>query len=666
MQLEPIIAAKLKSFQESFELENIQAGIAFGRFVNHSILSSHQPDAFSADSELLEKICVDGEWDTGIDGLAVLLNGLVVKDHSDIESMMTQFRYVNVEFVFIQSKYKPGFDSAEFLKFIAGVRDFLSIDPKLPQNDKIKEALELKKYILSDKFVSKWDNNPFVRLYYVAMGRWRNTNTHLLALAKQAQEDIFSLDTYENPEILFIDSEALKNICDSNENRFDVTVAAYDIMELTPVHGVENSCIAVCYGSEFIKILENSSGEIRKALFDDNVRDYQGENAVNSEILRTIIKEPEKFILLNNGVTIVCDDFKTSTKKITIKNPQIVNGCQTSHVVFTAYKKKADLSNLPINIKVISTKDVNISNQIVRGTNRQNLVLEEAFETTKPFHQKLEEFFNAYSAEPVKIYYERRSKQYRHLHTIKNTQIINLQVLMHSFVGMMLNSPDKVQNSTLEMLREFKNEIFLERHSYLPYYTSALAFNQLEKNFRDGEITKDLRSYKPHLLMMFREAIGGTLPPINDVRLIDEHSKKLLQVLKKIENSKPIFLSIAELFKKVREQWSKEYGRSIYGMKDVPDFTKLLLKTVQSEYSVKQVRFEKSERIIDSCVLFTLKDRNNKWYGFISGDPVNIFFHESYNSNLDFKSIKGKKVEYKLGKSKDGTKLYAFDVKVKE
>jgi len=665
MQLEPIIAAKLKTFQESFELENIQAGIAFGRFVNHSILSSHQPDAFSADSELLEKICVDGEWDTGIDGLAILLNGLVIKDKSDVDSIMNQFRYVKVEFVFTQSKYKPGFDSAEFLKFIAGVRDFLSSEQKLPQNDKIKEAVDLKNYILSENFISKWENNPFVKLYYVAMGRWRNTNTHLLALAQQAKEDIFSLDTYEFPEIHFIDSEALKGICDANENKFDVTLAAYDIMELTPVDGVDNSCIAVCYASELIKMLENSSGDIRKSLFDDNVRDFQGENAVNNEIYDTIIKEPTKFILLNNGVTIVCDDFKTSTKRITIKNPQIVNGCQTTHVIFTAFKNGAVVDKVPVNIKVISTKDINISNQIVRGANRQSLVLEEAFETTKPFHQKLEEFFNAYSSEPVKIYYERRSKQYRHIHTIKNAQIINLQVLLHSLVGMMLDKPNMVQNSLLAMLKEFKGLVFLERHSYLPYYTSALAFNQLEKLFLDGIISKDLRSYKPHLLMMFREAVAGSLPPINDSKLIDEHCQSLLRVLRKPENSKEFFIKITEVFKIARDKWINEMKKNPYGMKDIADFTQLLLNSIRIEYSVKSVKFEKSERIIESKVLFTLKDRNDKWYGFISEEPDKIFFHESFNKGLDFKTLKGKKVEYKISKSRDG-KIYAFDTKLIE
>lgn len=662
MQLEPIIASKLKTFQERFELSDLQDGVAFGMFVNHSILSTHQPDAFSADSDLLEKICVDGQWDTGLDGMAILLNGLVVRDKAEVDSIMKQFRYVTVEFIFIQSKYSPSFDSAGFLKFIAGVRDFLHESSKLPQNDKIKEAIELKKYILSDQFISKWDSNPIAKLYYVAMGRWRTTNTHILALAAQAKEDIGSLGTYETPEVYFVDSEELKSICDLNENKFDVTIGAYDIMELTPVDKVENSCIAVCYGTELLKMLKTDSDEIRKSLFDDNVRDFQGENAVNSEIFKTIQNEPAKFILLNNGITIVCDEFKTSTKKITLKNPMIVNGCQTSHVLFLAYKKGIDISRVPINIKVIWTRDINITNDVVRGSNRQSLVLEESFETTKPFHQRLEEFFNVYSSDIVKLYYERRSKQYRHLHTVKATQIINLQILLQSTVGMMMNSPHKVKNSTLEMLKDFKGQIFIDHQSYLPYYTSALAFYQLEKLFRTNVLSKDMRSFKPHILMMFREAIGGTVPPIND-KIIDEHSKKLIAVLSNQKNCETIFLNVAKVFNESRKMWVQELGKNKFGMKDISDFTNLLLKNIRSEYSVKPTKYEESSPIYTSTVAYTRLDKKNNWIGFINCDPEKVFFHEFYNKELDFTTLSGKSVEYKLRKGRDG-RLSAVDAKV--
>lgn len=662
MQLEPIIASKLKTFQERFELNNLQDGVAFGMFVNHSILSTHQPDAFSADSDLLEKVCVDGQWDTGIDGMAILLNGLVIRDKSEVDSIMKQFRYVTVEFLFIQSKYSPSFDSAGFLKFIAGVRDFLHESSKLPQNDKIKEAIDLKNYILGEQFISKWDTNPIVKLYYVAMGRWRTSNAHLLGLASQAKEDIGALGTYETPEICFVDSEELKTICDLNDNKFDVTIGAYDIMELTPVDKVENSCIAVCYGTELLKMLKTDSNEIRKSLFDDNVRDFQGENAVNSEIFRTIENEPAKFILLNNGITIVCDEFKTSTKKITLKNPMIVNGCQTSHVLFLAYKKGLDISKVPINIKVIWTQDINITNDVVRGTNRQSQVLEESFETTKPFHQRLEEFFNVYFSDAVKLYYERRSKQYRHLHTVKSTQIINLQILLQSFVGMMMNSPHKVQNSTLEMLKDFRGKIFMDNQSYLPYYTSALAFYQIEKLFRNSILPKDMRSFKPHLLMMFREAVGGTLPPINE-KIIDEHSKKLLAVLADPKSCETIFLRVAKVFNDSRKMWVQDLLKNRFGMKDIPDFTNLLLKNIRSEYSVKPIKYEESIPIYISTVAYTRLDKKENWIGFINNDPEKIFFHEFYNKGLDFTNLSGKTVEYKLRKGQDG-RYSAFDIRI--
>ncbi len=314
MQLKPIILAKFKKFTDTFELNNLPESIAFERFVNHAILSFHQPDAFTADSNFLEKVCVGGTLDTGIDGIAIKVNGILVRSIDDIDEIMQRPRDIDVELIFIQSKYKPNFDTSDFLKFTAGVRDFLQPDQRLPHNDKISDMLKLKNYVFSEVFVSKWDSNPKVNLYCVAMGLWKH-DANIKALVTQTAEDISALYTYEDPAIQFIDEEALKSICDSNDNRFSITIAAYDIMELTPVEGVENSCIAVCFANEFIKMLTiPEKGEIRKALFDDNVRDYQGENTINTEIGLTIQKDPSKFILVNNGITIVCDDFKTSTK----------------------------------------------------------------------------------------------------------------------------------------------------------------------------------------------------------------------------------------------------------------------------------------------------------------------------------------------------------------
>ena len=181
VKVEPIISNRLKQFRETYGLTTYPDGEAFERFVNHAILSTHQPDAFSTDTELLDSACVGGMNDMGIDGIGVKVNGLFVQSVQDAQDLLAQFKRAQVEFIFIQSKLTPKFDSGEFGKFVAGVRDFLSEGHKQPMNEKIKEALRIKDYLLSEDVVIVWENNPSVRLYYVAMGKWRDSE-HLVVL----------------------------------------------------------------------------------------------------------------------------------------------------------------------------------------------------------------------------------------------------------------------------------------------------------------------------------------------------------------------------------------------------------------------------------------------------------------------------------------------------
>lgn len=95
-----------------------------------------------------------------------------------------------------------------------------------------------------------------------------------------------------------------------------------------------------CDAKEFLKLLRKDDDTIRRSLFNDNVRDYLGnKGVVNSEIEKTIINEPEMFLMCNNGITIVCSDFlQIRDKLVSIDNPQIVNGCQTCNSIFAQKK----------------------------------------------------------------------------------------------------------------------------------------------------------------------------------------------------------------------------------------------------------------------------------------------------------------------------------------
>ena len=649
MTNEPIINARFKKFRDNYGLNNVADGEAFERFVNAGILVQHQPDAFSADSELLEKICVGGTGDTGIDGIAIKVNGLLIKSISEINDIIQKYRRINIEFMFIQSKYKPNFDASELGSFISGVRNFLSNSPAIPMNEKLSEIYKIKEFLLSDEITYNWNDPPSIRMYYVAMGKWRN-NPHHIALAEQAKLDILTIKTYEKVDIHFTDSESFRTILDSNENNFTAMFETIGTLELTSVEGVTNSCIALCSGEEFSKILTTEEGVIRKSLFDDNVRDYQGENTVNSEILETIEEEPQKFILLNNGITIVCEEFTSNNRKLKIVNPQIVNGCQTSHVIFLAKQKGIDISKVPLNVKIIATKDNEISNEIVKGNNRQNIVLDEAFEATKKFHKNLEAFFNDYVIDfQDKIYYERRAKQYSHNPTIKQIQKINLRILTQYFVGMFLNKPHFAHRHESFLLKEFSNIIFQETQSKLPYFVTAYTFYKLEKLFREERFFPELKAYKAHLAMLFRESIAGNCPNLTFEKPIDEHSQKIIEILKDDKLTRERFNKVALIFKSSASIWTDKLKKSPFGMKDQADFTTLLLTETKKIFSVPSAVLSNDENYVyKGAVMKVMLDKFGNYCGFIRRQPNNIFFHSQQNKNLIFANIEGKFVTYKV------------------
>jgi len=114
-------------------------------------------------------------------------------------------------------------------------------------------------------------------------------------------------------------------------------------------------------------------GDIMKSAFIDNVRDFQGENPVNVDIARTI-KEGhfDQFVLRNNGITIVAKNIRPTSNQYLLEDYQIVNGCQTSHVI---YENRALIRDtLLVPIKLIHTEDEDVAQAIIKSTNKQTLV----------------------------------------------------------------------------------------------------------------------------------------------------------------------------------------------------------------------------------------------------------------------------------------------------
>lgn len=659
MQLQPIIRAKLNKFREIHDLFNVKDSIAFEQFANEMVLGNHQAGGISISEDLLNAASVGGNNDMGIDGICIKLNGVLIETLDDAKDIISTRNCAEIEFIFIQSKYKDKFDSGEYAKFINGVTDFLSDTHYQPMNDSVKKWLEIKDFLMSDDVMILWNENPIIRLYYIVMGTW-NESEHIIAISKKFSDNIQLLNSYGELFINYIDSERFKKICDDNENQFTAIINIIDTFSLTAVKNVDNSNIILCSANELMHLLITEDGILRKKLFNDNVRDYQGETAINESILHTIENEPESFVLMNNGVTIICTEIICGNRKVTVKNPQIVNGCQTCSVLYRAFRKGIDISKVVISAKIISTNDLEITNKVIRGTNRQNIVYDEAFECTRSFHKELEELFAALSAENPsnKVFYERRSKQFADNPTVKSSEKISFRILIQSFVSIFLNCPHKGHKHESKLLQEFKNKIFIDSQSKLPYYVSGLMYSNTEQLFKKHPEYKYLKTYRAQLLMIIRQLCNSLPFTINNEKNIDTYCEAVLSIIRDADKFESVFLSAISEFNRLVDSWAMAKGESYrYGIKDSAEFTKYILENICTAPNFDDLPYR-------GTVIKISRDKYCHFYGFISKEPNNIFFHSADNRDIDFAELLNKDVIYDIGYNEKNGREKAINIQI--
>lgn len=390
-------------------------------------------------------------------------------------------------------------------------------------------------------------------------------------------------------------------------------------------------------------LLKNEDGLIRANVFDANVRAYQGDTDVNNEIVATLKDCPRNFVLYNNGITIVCNKLIPDGKTLKIRNLQIVNGCQTCNSIYKAYKQKTDLSKAKVIVKIIEIKKETVTQGIVRGTNRQNIVYKEAFETTRQFHKDLEEFINVMETNGFhKVFYERRSKQYNSDPQIKPYQKINFRILIQSTVAMYMNKVEIAHRHESKLITDYKDILFVDGQSFYPYYVASLLSSNLDFVMKKEKSLKDLKSYKMHILFMLQELNMGPSPSINNNDAIEEYCKKFLIILSENEFEK-LVMTAADKFRYLIQKWIDKKGNKYrFSIKDNSEFTEFMLSELRGN-----TKINKSESVYHGTVMTIKTDKYGNLFGFITRKPNNIYFNELDNPNLNI-SYKGKEVIYRV------------------
>jgi AIPR protein len=128
-------------------------------------------------------------------------------------------------------------------------------------------------------------------------------------------------------------------------------------------------------------------------------------------------------------VLIIAKTLKQAGSNFTIEDFQIVNGCQTSNVIFDQRDKLDNTMMIPL--RLIASKDEDVIESIVFATNQQTELKPEQLYARTEFAKTLERYFATFN-EPDRLYYERRDGQYDRL-AVERSRIVSPQNAIRTF-----------------------------------------------------------------------------------------------------------------------------------------------------------------------------------------------------------------------------------------
>ncbi len=262
-------------------------------------------------------------------------------------------------------------------------------------------------------------------------------------------------------------------------------------------------------------------------LVDWNVRAEIKSSPTNKRIQDTLSSPSGRrhFQDYNNGLLVVCKqitykDVPGNKMLVTLKQPQVVNGCQTLLSLVRAYldlseKDKEDFtSHVRVQLKIIQNQPLEYVERIIQSTNDQNPMSSRSLKANTIEQKRLQECFAKWRQ---KYFYERKDGQFEGL--------LNFGQKSPSF------RPSDYQISGKKKYRLLNNEDLA--HEWLAFigYSDEILRGGI-KLFDSDNLYK--RAFLAHPCREYWERLQmspATAPPVQDDNLFEDGSPGVAQYL---------------------------------------------------------------------------------------------------------------------------------------
>lgn len=518
-----IIKAHLQSFVKSFGLDADDEAVQFEKFVTHCVISNRFSAAFDLDD------VSTGPGDEGIDGVAVVVDETVTASVEDAQAIFAaQRRNHDVDVVFVQAKRSESFDLGEFLKFKAGILRFATQTPYGATDDVLSDARMMFDVVLNE--VPKVRNGkPSLTARFVTTGQYQKPAALETAL-NEFLTQLSDLGLFHETDVRFIDRDELTRLWVGTYSGINASLPAFSIAALPIIAGIDEAYLAVVRASDFVNnLLVTEDGNLRTQVFEENVRSFLGhDNPINQSIAATLASDTaSRFPVLNNGITIVSPDVKLQGTTLHLTNYQIVNGCQTSNVLF---ESRDALGEVMVNIKVVKTQLEDVFSELVRATNSQTKVEDTQFLSLRPIIKRVEQYFNTYDGTESRLYLERRDRQYVG-QDIPATRIFSLHNAAKCVAAMFCNRPELAARYPKQMYDELTEVIFADATKEVIFYAACATMYRFNLLVSNSTIPQNMKRFKWHMLPLVRATLcSPNVMPLNS-RQVEQAAQQIITVM---------------------------------------------------------------------------------------------------------------------------------------
>lgn len=405
--------------------------------------------------EELESGWTDGGNDGGLDGFFILVDSRIATPES--------YKYVarklpQIDAHIFSVRRSKSFGQQPLDTLISSLSEIFdlgieNVKLQYPYNESVIQQRQL----FSTVYVSLADRQPKlnITIHYCTRGETSKIAPNLKSRAATLHNLLEDLFSNVQVNVNFVGASEL---LESARRQRDFTLRLPYVENYISREGT--NYIILCTLTSYYNFVTDDKGNLRRYLFESNIRDYLGQVQINKDIQMTLSRRESSgltdFWWLNNGVTILGTNASIVGKELCIENVQIINGLQTTETIYRFFSENDHCDERAILVKVILAADDETRARIIKATNYQNAVDLSSLRGLDKIQRDIEDFLADFG-----WFYDRRKNFYKNDGKPAD-RIVSVPYLASAVRAIALGDPAKSQKQRSRSLRDdsIYNQIF--------------------------------------------------------------------------------------------------------------------------------------------------------------------------------------------------------------